>query len=254
MMTAPWQVAWIAGASTGIGRALALDIARRGVKVAVSARNAERLVELAAEHAGIAPYPLDVTDQAAVEHTVAAIEAAMGPIGLAVLNAGVGKFMPARQFNVRLVREAVEINYMGAAHGLAALLPRMIERGSGQIALTASVAGYSGVPRSGAYSPTKAALINLAEALYPDAQRFGIKISVINPGFVDTPMTAVNRFKMPFLLTAEDASKRILSGLEKGKFEIAFPWQTVWTLKALRAMPYPLYFWFQRKFAMGVRP
>ena len=250
-MSAPWQVAWIAGASTGIGRALALDLAHRGVKVAASARNAEALSQLAAEHPQIVPYPLDVTDLAGVERTVANIEATMGPIGLAILNAGLGKFMPARKFDAGLVREALEINYMGAVHGLEALLPRMIERGGGHIALTASVAGYSGVPRSGAYAPTKAALINLAEGLHPDAQRFGIKISVINPGFVDTPMTQVNRFKMPFMLTAEDASRRILAGLEKGRFEIAFPWQMVWTLKVLRLLPYPLYFWIQRRFAMG---
>ena len=172
-MSAPWQVAWIAGASTGIGRALAQELASRGVKVAASARNAELLAELAAGHAGITPYPLDVTDRPAVERTVAHIEATVGPIGLAILNAGVGKFMPARKFDAGLVREALEINYMGAVHGLEALLPRMIERGGGHIALTASVAGYSGVPRSGAYAPTKAALINLAEGLHPDAQRFG---------------------------------------------------------------------------------
>jgi short-subunit dehydrogenase len=250
-MSTPWQVAWIAGASSGIGRALALDLARRGVKVAASARNAEALSQLATEHPQIVPYPLDVTDRAGVERTVAHIEATMGPIGLAILNAGVGKFMPARKFDAGLVREALEINYMGSVHGLEALLPRMIERGRGHIALTGSVAGYAGVPRSGAYAPTKAALINLAEGLYPDAQRFGIKISVINPGFVSTPMTQVNRFKMPFMLTAEDASRRILAGLEKGKFEIAFPWQMVWTLRVLRLLPYPLYFWIQRRFAMG---
>jgi len=115
------------------------------------------------------------------------------------------------------------------------------------------VAGYRGMPRAGGYAPTKAALINLAESLYADVSRFGIKVSIINPGFVDTPMTRGSETPMPFLVSAEDASVRILQGLRKGKFEIAFPWPLVWPLKFARILPYRLYFWTLRRFGMGRR-
>ncbi len=252
-MTTPWKVAWITGASTGIGRALALDLARRGVRVAASARNASALATLEQIHPGITAFPLDVMDLAAAGQTAADIEARLGTIDLAILNAGAGCFMPARQFDAAVVRSVMDINYMGVVHGLHTLLPRMIGRGSGHIAIMASTAGYRGVPRAGGYAPAKAALISLAEALYPDVERFGVKISVINPGFVDTPMTQGSGFKMPFMITAEDASCCIIAGLRKGRFEIAFPWQMVWLLKLARTMPYWMYFFLIRRIAMARR-
>lgn len=250
-MTLPWQTAWITGAGTGIGRSLALDLARAGVKVAASARTERNLSLLAAHHVAVDFYPLDVTDRAEVAVAVDEIESAQGPIDLAILSAGTWRPLSSQKFDAAAVREALETNYMGVVHCLEALLPRMIARGKGHIAIVGSVAGYRGMPRGGGYAPTKAALISLAESLYADVSRFGIKISIINPGFVDTPMTRRNEFPMPFLVSAENASARILQGLRKGKFEIAFPWPLVWSLKFARILPYSVYFWTLRRFGMG---
>jgi NAD(P)-dependent dehydrogenase (short-subunit alcohol dehydrogenase family) len=252
-MTAPWDVAWVTGAGTGIGRSLALDLAREGVKVAASARTERNLSLLAAHHVAVDFRPLDVTDRQEVANAVDEIESALGPIDLAILNAGTWRPLSAQKFDAGVVREALETNYMGVVHCLEALLPRMIERRKGHIAIMASVAGYRGMWRAGGYAPTKAALINLAECLYADAGRYGIKVSIINPGFVDTPMTRGNDFPMPFLVSAEDASRKIIEGLKKGRFEIAFPAPLVWPLKFARILPYGLYFWTLRRFGMGRR-
>jgi NAD(P)-dependent dehydrogenase (short-subunit alcohol dehydrogenase family) len=250
-MTSIWQVAWITGAGTGIGRALALDLAREGVKVAATARTERNLSLLAAHHVAVDFHPLDVTDKAAVAHAVEEIESALGPIDLAILNAGTWRPLSAQKFDAQAVREALETNYMGAVHCIEVLLPRMMERRRGHIAIMASAVGYRGLEHAGGYGPTKAALINLAECLYADAARYGVKVSLINPGFVDTPMTRGAEFPLPFMVSAEDASARILKGLKKGKFEIAFPWPLVWPLKIARILPYQLYFWTLRRFGIG---
>jgi NAD(P)-dependent dehydrogenase (short-subunit alcohol dehydrogenase family) len=250
-MIPPWEVAWITGAGTGIGRALALDLAREGVKVAATARTERNLHLLAAHHVAIDFHPLDVTDQAAVAEAVEEIEGALGPIDLAVLNAGTWRPLSADKFDAAAIREALETNYMGAIHCLEVLLPRMIERRRGHIAIMASVVGYRGMTRAGGYGPTKAALINMAECLYADVARFGVKVSLINPGFVDTPMIRAAEIPLPFIVSAEEASSRILSGLKKGKFEIAFPWPLVWAFKIARILPYQVYFWTLRRFGIG---
>jgi NAD(P)-dependent dehydrogenase (short-subunit alcohol dehydrogenase family) len=247
-MTPPWEVAWITGAGTGIGRELALGLAREGVKIAASARTERNLSMLADNHMAVEFYPLDVRDRAAVEEAVAEIEAALGPIDLAVLSAGVWRPMSAQKLDVDAIRDGVETNYMGVIHCLAALLPRMIERGRGHIAIISSVAGYRGMSRAGGYAPTKAALISLAECLCEDVKRFGITVSVVNPGFVDTPMTRNNDFPMPFIVSAGEAAERIIRGLKRRHFEIAFPWPLVWPLKIARILPYKLYFWSLRQF------
>lgn len=246
-MAAPWRTAWITGASTGIGRALALDLGRRGVKVAASARSLDKLAEVAELDANITPFPLDVSDLGATKETVRSIAASLGPIDLAVLNAGVWEAMSSRNFSADKAGHSMAVNYLGVANGLEALLPAMRERGRGHIAMVASVAGYRGFsPLVAAYGPTKAAVINLAETLRNDLVARGIVVSVINPGYVETPMTGVNKFPMPFMITAEDAAQRIVRGLEKGRFEIAFPWQMVMLMKLGRVLPYPLFFWYAR--------
>jgi len=228
-------------------------LARDGVKVAASARTERNLRLLAAHHMAVDFYPLDVTDRAAVEVAVEDIESASGPIDLAILNAGTWRPLSASKFDPDAIREALETNYMGVIHCLAALLPRMIARGKGHIAIMGSVAGYRGLVRAGGYAPTKAALISLAECLYADVERHGIRISIINPGFVDTPMTRNNEFPMPFLVPVADASARIIRGLQREKFEIAFPWPLVWPLKIARILPYKLYFWYLRRFVIRRR-
>jgi short-subunit dehydrogenase len=248
MPVARWSVVWITGASSGIGRELAIRLANEGCKVAVSARSADKLADLAARHPGITAFALDVGDGKATAATVAAIEAQLGAIDLAVLNAGTWDPMSATDFSAARANASMQVNYVGHANGIEALAQRFIARKTGHIALVSSVAGYRGMPQAAAYAPTKAAVISLAESLKADFARYGVTVSVINPGFVATPMTAVNQFPMPFLVPVEKAVDHIVAGLTKKKFEIAFPWQLVTLLKILRVLPYPLYFWVARTF------
>jgi len=240
-MTAPWKTAWVTGASTGIGRELALKLAADGLRVAVSARSSEKLEELARTQANILSFPLDVTARADVATVHQRIVGAIGPIDLAILNAGVWHPMNAAEYDATRVAQSMSVNYIGIANALEPLIPAMIAAGKGQIALVASVAGYRGLPKAAAYAPSKAAVISLAEVLRLELQRQGIVISLVNPGFVETPMTAVNAFPMPYIIKPEDAADRILRGLARGKYEIAFPWPLVAMLKLLRLMPNSLY-------------
>jgi short-subunit dehydrogenase len=240
-MSIPWKTAWITGASTGIGRGLALKLARDGVRVAASARSADRLNELAQKEAGILPVPLDVTDRVAVAAAHRHVLATFGAVDLAVLNAGVWHPMAASAYDAERVALSMNVNYLGIANALEPIIPSMIAAGRGHIALVASVAGYRGLPKAAAYAPSKAAVISLAEILRLELSRHGITVTLVNPGFVETPMTAVNEFPMPYMIKAEDAADRILKGLARGKFEVAFPWQLVTMLKLLRLMPNSLY-------------
>jgi len=240
--------AWITGASSGIGRELALRLARDGAKVAASARRREELDKLAAELPGrIAAYPVDVVDADALARVCAEIEQANGPLDLAVFNAGTHEPVDVASFSPGPFQRLMAINYMGAVNGIAAVLPRFLERRAGHIAVVSSVAGYRGLPQAAAYGPTKAALINLCEALKPDLDPFGVRISVINPGFVRTPLTDLNPFPMPFLMEADAAADRIVKGLARGAFEITFPRRFTWLVKLARILPYALYFPLIRK-------
>ena len=243
------RLAWITGGGTGIGRALALRLAEHGWTVVVSGRRLEPLQETAARApARIHAWPLDVTDVAAAKVAVAGIESAHGPIRLAVLNAGLYQAVKLDNFQAKVFEDHMRVNYLGVVNAMDALLPPMRARKSGHMVLVASVAGYRGLPLASAYGPTKAALINLAESCKSTFERAGLKISVCNPGFVDTPMTEGNAFPMPFLMKVEDAAAALERGIEKGKFEIAFPTRFVLILKFLRALPYWLYFPLMRRF------
>lgn len=239
----PHGIAWVTGASTGIGRALALRLARDGRRVVASARNAALLEALAGETGGrVIAAPLDVSDLAAVTALVDAIENSHGPIALAVLNAGTHLPLSADDFSAATVAKLIAVNVMGVANCLEALLPRCRARGAGHIAVVSSVAGYRGLPTAAAYGATKAALINMCESLKPDCDRLGIKLQLINPGFVETPLTDKNPFPMPFLMPVDKAVDRIVAGLAGGGFEITFPRRFTFMLKALRCLPYRLYF------------
>ena len=246
-MTARWKTAWITGASTGIGREVALLLAQQGVRVAASARGADKLAGLARLSPNITPVPVDVTDAAAVSEAHARIRSELGPIDLAVLNAGVWDPMGAEDFGAVRAAQTMTVNYTGITNALEPLLKDMIARRGGHVALVASVAGYRGLPKAAAYAPSKAAVISLAEVLRLDLAHHDVKVSLINPGFVETPMTSVNTFAMPFMITAPDAAQRIVRGLERGHFEIAFPWQLAGLLKLLRILPYPIYFNLARR-------
>jgi NAD(P)-dependent dehydrogenase (short-subunit alcohol dehydrogenase family) len=243
------RTAWITGGGTGIGRELALRLAAHGWRVAVSGRRSGPLEEVAAAGGGrVHAFPLDVTDAAATAACADAIAGKLGPIDLAVLNAG--KYAPfkAKEFATEPFEDMMRVNFHGVVNGIAAVLPAMRERGRGHVAIVASVAGYSGLPLAAPYSATKAALINLAESLRFDFDRMGLRLSLINPGFVKTPLTAQNRFHMPFLIDAEAAAAHIERGLEAGRFEIAFPWPFAWLLKFFRILPYRLYFPVMKRF------
>lgn len=242
----PWKTAWITGASSGIGLELAVLLSAHGVRVAATARSVEKLVELAGRVPGIVPVPADVTNPAEVAAAYARIVATIGDIDLAVLNAGVWDPMGASDFTAARAVSSMAVNYAGLANALDPLIPAMIAAKRGHIALVASVAGYRGLPKGAAYAPSKAAAISLAEVLQPDLARHGIKVSIVNPGFVETPMTSVNEFPMPYIIKPDDAARRILRGLQRGKFEIVFPWQMMAMLKLARVLPYPAFFWLVR--------
>lgn len=242
----PWKIVWVTGASTGIGREIALQLAARGVTVAASARSAEKLAGLGNN---IHVYPLDVIDRVAVSGTVERIEREIGSIDLAILGAGTYRALDIDDFDPSIFETAMATNYMGVVNALSALVPRMLARRRGHLAWIASVAGFRGLPLAAAYGPSKAALINLAESLQPDLRSRGIIVSVINPGFVETPLTAQNQFPMPFLMQAPDAAARTIKGLAEGRFEIAYPTRFVAILKFARITPYWLYFWFIRRIA-----
>lgn len=240
-MPAPWKTAWITGGSTGIGRELAVKLAGDSVRVAVSARSVDALDALAAAHKGMVAVPVDVIDRSAVAAAYRRVVEAIGPVDLAILNAGVWHPMPASGYDAGRVAQSMNVNYLGIANALEPLIPDMVAAGKGQLALVASVAGYRGLPKAVAYAPTKAAVISLAEVLRLELSRHGVVVSLVNPGFVETPMTAVNEFPMPYIVKADVAADLILRGLARGRFEIAFPWQLVATLKLLRMLPNSLY-------------
>ncbi|HCX14953.1 MAG TPA: oxidoreductase [Rhodospirillaceae bacterium] len=239
---------WITGAGKGIGRATALEYARCGWSVAVSARtetDLESLIESAIQKGfsgRIVSYPADVTDQDAMKRTFKAVEQDIGALDQVILNAGTHMPSSAKKISTDSYRALLEINVMGAVNGLSAVIPVFIDRKRGHVGVVASVAGYSGLPLAGAYGASKAALINMCESLRPELEAEGVGLSVINPGFVRTPLTAKNKFPMPFLIDADVAARQIYSGMIKGKFEIAFPRSFVIILKILRMLPYGIYF------------
>jgi NAD(P)-dependent dehydrogenase (short-subunit alcohol dehydrogenase family) len=241
--------AWIAGASTGIGRALTLRLARAGWTVVASARRADLLQTLvdeagAGEAGGgrILPLPLDVTDRAALGAGRDRIEATLGTPALVVAAAGTYDPMGAEQFDAERYRATIELNLMGTVNLLDTVMPGMIRRGGGRIAVLASVAGYRGLPTAASYGASKAALINLCEALKPDLDRHGVRLNLVAPGFVRTPLTDQNSFAMPHLMEVEDAAEALYRGLRGKRFEITFPKRFTWQLKLLRLLPYALFF------------
>lgn len=240
------QVVWITGASMGIGCALALELATRGMTVIASARSQDKLqtlVEASQNLAGsIFSYPLDVTDQQAVNDVISAIKNDFAVIDQAVLNAGTFLPMHGSRFSAEVIRQQFDLNVFGVSYCLEALIPVMKQQSHGLLAINASLAGYRGLPKSAAYGATKAALINMAESLKLDLGKSGIDVKVINPGFVKTPLTDKNDFHMPFLVDSRQAAEAIAEGLERKGFEIRFPTLFAGIIGVLRHLPYQLYF------------
>lgn len=242
------KLVWITGAGTGIGRALAIKLAQQGCTVAISARTPEHLEEVAAQVPDkIFPFPLDVTDNVLVPAVYTAIEAQLGPVNIAILNAGIYKRDSAVDFDTALFGQTVNVNLMGTVHCLGAVMPSMLARQLGRILIVSSVAGYTGLPGAAAYGATKAALINMCEALYPELKSKNVHLSIVNPGFVDTPLTQKNDFPMPFIISQMQAADHIVHGLQSGRFEIAFPRRMVWLTKCLACLPAGLRFAITRR-------
>ena len=235
------DVVWITGASSGIGRALALRMARGGYRVAATARRAGELEALAREADGlVVPVVADTTDAASLKAAVAHIEETLGPIGIAVFCAGTYQALMGAELTAAKARPLFELNFMGTVNSLEAVLPGMMRRERGRIAMVASLAGYFGLPTSAVYGASKAALINMAEALRPDLARHGIAVQIVNPGFVRTPLTDKNEFPMPFLMETVDAAEAFYRGLHSRRFEISFPRRFSLLLRLLQMLPYRL--------------
>lgn len=241
-------VAWVTGAGSGIGRALARRLAQQGWLVAASARTARDLDSLAAEVPGrITAFLLDVTDAAAAEATGRRIAETLGPVDLAVLNAGAYFPATAKEFSVAGFRRTVDVNLMGVVNCMGPLAPQMVARRSGHIAIVGSLTAFVGLPTAASYGATKAALNSMAEALRPDFEQYGVTLTIINPGFVKTPATDRNRFPMPFLIDTDTAVDHIMRGLATKRFAVNFPWQMSWAVRLLAALPAPAKFAITRR-------
>jgi short-subunit dehydrogenase len=234
------QRVWLIGASSGIGEATARLLMQRGARVALTSRNRDALEALGGGQAHVAV--ADVTDRAGLAVAFDDVRARLGGLDVAIVNAGTHRPVRAWDLDAAAAEKLVQVNLVGAMNATALVAPYFAERGGGRLAITASVAGYGGLPTGLVYGATKAALINFAETLYLDLAPKGVAVHLINPGFVKTPLTDLNDFSMPALISADEAAREILAGIENGAFEIHFPRRFTRVLKLLRLLPYRLYF------------
>ena len=241
---------WIIGASSGIGEACAQALIKAGAKVALSSRRVERLNTLATlgntEQSLV--LPLDVTDDGQLKNGYQSILKEWGGVDLLLFVSGVYVPLRADNFDIDIAEQTIDANLLGPMRAVGLVLPEMLKVHAGHIAIVGSVAGYSGLPKALAYGPSKAAIINFCETLYYDLLAQGVSVHMISPGFVATEATAQNDFEMPALISAQEAATEILSGIEKGEFDIHFPKRFSRFLKFLRILPYPIYFWIVRRF------
>ncbi|MGZ6839981.1 MAG: SDR family NAD(P)-dependent oxidoreductase [Frankiaceae bacterium] len=229
------KVAWVVGASGGIGAAVARELARRGATVAISARRDERLREVSG--GDMLVVPLDVTDAALVAAAALRVSGELGPIDLAVLSAGYWEQMDPANWDTEVFDQHIRVNLVGISNSIAAVLPGMLRRRHGVIAGIASVAGYRALAGSEAYGATKAAQINLLESLRVHIARTGVRVTTICPGFVRTDLTAGNSFPMPFMIETDEAARSICDGLERERTEIVFPTRMALLMKTARLVP-----------------
>ena len=239
------KTALVTGASSGIGRALSVELARRGARLGLLARRADALQgalrEIESGGGRATALVADVRDVGAVRRAVESLRQAFGPIDLLIANAGIGDETPATKFDLARATEIVSINLIGAMNCVGAVLPEMVARSEGYLVAISSLAAYRGLPRSAAYSASKAGLSTFFESLRVDLQGTGVAVTVIHPGFIRTPMIAQRRAPVPYLLDLPEAIERIVAAIEKRKRSCAFPWQLAATVKLLALMPAPLY-------------
>ena len=233
---------FITGVSAGIGAALAKKLLAGGHNVTGIARRQDRLDALTAEFPQFLGIACDVTQKDRLAAAIDQAEKTHGTIDTMVLNAGIYTPQDGKSPDVDVFRQHMEVNYMGVVHGLAPIIPRMVDRRSGHLVVMASVSGWMGLPKAAAYGPTKAALISLAESLWFDLTPQGIKVQVVNPGFVETEATAVNDFEMPGLMSADAAADALIKGMESPDFEITFPKGFTRMMRMLKHLPYGIYF------------
>ena len=232
---------WITGASSGIGKALAKKFSFEGWKVAVSARRKEILDKMASDE-NIFSYPLDVTNQEQVSEVFSKIINDFGNINLCVFSSGTYDPKLEQEINIKQNKYVMETNFFGVLHCIKSVEKYFKDKKDGHISIVSSIAAYRGLPNSSGYGPSKAALTNLTESLYFDFKKYNVRISLISPGFIKTPLTDKNEFPMPFIKSPEYAAEKIFNGLTKNRsFEIHFPKALTLLLKFLRVLPYRLY-------------
>lgn len=241
-----WKVCWITGATGGIGREIALLLAKRGVKVAATARSKDKLAELAKQNGAILAFPADVTDAKALENVAQAIEQQLGPIDLVIPGAGVYAPFDVTKMDLKDIHRTNAVNIDGVVNTIAATLPSMLARRSGHLAIMGSLFGYTGLPESGSYGASKAYMINLAESLELDLAPKGVAVTLISPGFVDTALNANYDRPKYFIMKPTKAARRIVEGLEKAGFEVAFPGRVAIFFKVIRVLPKKAMFWILR--------
>ena len=250
------KVVLLTGASSGIGRGLALELARRGAKLGLVARRSELLQEIAGEiSAGrdnedatdVLLFTADVQDAEAMRAAALQLSTAFGKIDVLIANAGTGVTNPGAEFDVAKLAAVVNINLIGAANSVAAVLPEMISRGSGHLVVMSSLAAYRGLPKSAAYCASKAGVSSMFESFRLDLEPRGIDVTIIHPGFIKTPLTAGRQAQLPWLMEVDEAVNRILRAVEKRKKSYAFPWQLATIVRAGMIMPNFMYDWISRR-------
>lgn len=242
-MTASPGIAWIIGASSGLGAGMARRLADLGWTVVASARRADRLAELAQASERIHALPLDVTDLDAVRRATDEVVARHGRIDLFVFGAAGWQPSAVGNYDFERFARAVDTNLLGLVRIANPVVDQMNRQGGGQFVVVASVAGYFGLPRAAAYNASKGALINLCQTMRTELKPRGIEVRMVCPGFFKSELTAKNDFPMPFLLETDEAVRRTVDGiLNSRRFEIVFPRRLVWLLKLLGMLPYPLFF------------
>ena len=229
---------WITGGSTGIGKALAIKFANEGWNVAISARRENLLKEISDNNENIHGFPLDVTDKSKCTEVFKSIIDKFGNLDICFFSTGTWDPKKEKDIDVEQIENVMKVNFFGTLNCIKSVEEYFRARRSGHISIVSSIAGYRGLPNSTGYGPSKSALNNLAESLYFDFKRYGVRVSLISPGFIKTPMTDKNDFKMPFLKTVDYAAEKIFEGLTKtNQFEIHFPKQLTLILKFLKILP-----------------